>query len=78
MNGGGSKEGNGEGDEGGRKVTVTAMKRAMAPAMRVVGDKDGNGNGGKSISNGVEGGGQSTATRAMATRVAAVQWRGGQ
>jgi hypothetical protein len=46
------------------------MKRArvawaMALAMRVVCDKEGNGNGGKSDGN--EGGGRVTATRLMAT-----------
>ncbi len=39
--------------------------RAMASATRVVCDKEGDGNGGKS--NGNEGGGQAMATRAMAT-----------
>ncbi len=39
--------------------------RAMALAMRVACDKEGDGNGGKSDGN--EGGGQATATRAMAT-----------
>jgi hypothetical protein len=42
----------------------------MATVMWVVGNKEGNGDGGKSNVNGIEGGGQATATRAMATRVA--------
>jgi hypothetical protein len=49
---------------------VTAMKRAMATVMVVVGSKEGKGNGGKIIGIGNEGGWQATATRAMATRVA--------
>jgi hypothetical protein len=57
MNGGGSKEGDGNGDDGGRQARVTVTKRAIATAMRVVGKKDGNGNGGKSNGNSVEGGG---------------------
>jgi hypothetical protein len=44
------------------------MKRAMVMAMRVAGNKEGNGNGGKR--DGDSGGRQSTATKAMATRVA--------
>jgi hypothetical protein len=47
-----------------------ATKRAMVMATRVVGNKEGDGDGGKSNGNGNEGGGQVTATRAMATRVA--------
>ncbi len=39
--------------------------QAMASAMRVACDEEGNGDGGKS--DGDEGGGQATATRAMAT-----------
>jgi hypothetical protein len=35
----------------------TSTKRAIVMAMRVVGDKEGNGDGGKSNGNGVEGGG---------------------
>jgi hypothetical protein len=58
MNGGGSKEGNGNGKEGGRQATATARKRAMATAIRVVGDKEGIGDGGKSDGNGVKGGGR--------------------
>ncbi len=56
INGGGSKEGC-HSDEGGRQATAIATKRAMATAMRVVGKKEGNGNGGKSNGNGIEGGG---------------------
>jgi hypothetical protein len=62
-------------NEGGKQATAMGTKRAMAMAMRVVGNKKGNGNGGKSNGNGVKGGGQLTATRAMATRVAAEQWQ---
>ncbi len=36
MNGGRSKEGDGNGDEGGRRATAMATKRAIAMAMRVV------------------------------------------
>ncbi len=35
-----------------------AMKRDMATAMRVVGNKEGNGNDGKSNGDGVKGGGR--------------------
>ncbi len=55
-NGGGSKEGDGDGDKGGRRATATAMKRVMATAMRVAGNKEGNGDGGKSDGDGVKGG----------------------
>jgi hypothetical protein len=48
MNGGRSKEGNGDGNKGGGRVTATTTKRRMATAMRVVGDKEGNGSGGES------------------------------
>jgi hypothetical protein len=51
MNGGGSKEGGGQ-------ATATAMKRAMAMAMRVAGNKEDIGDGGKSDGNGVKGGGR--------------------
>jgi hypothetical protein len=47
---------------------VMVMKRATASATRVECDKEGDGSGGKS--NGVEGGGQATATRAIATMMA--------
>ncbi len=43
------------------------MKRAMAMATKVVGNKEDNGNGGKSNCIGNMGGGQATATRAMVT-----------
>ncbi len=58
-------------------MTVTATKRVIARAIRVVGDKEGNGNSGKSNGNGGKGGGQATATRAMGmeTRVASKQWQ---
>jgi hypothetical protein len=42
----------------------------MATATTVVGDKEGNGNGGKSNCNGNKGGWQATATRVIARRVA--------
>jgi hypothetical protein len=42
------------------------MKRVMAMATRVAGNKTGNGDGGKSNGNGNKGGGQATAPRAMA------------
>ncbi len=51
MNGGGSKEGNDGGNKGGRRATATAMKRVMATVMRVAGNKEGNGNSGKSNGN---------------------------
>jgi hypothetical protein len=57
MNGGGSKEGDGDGNEGGGRATGTVMKRAMATAMRVAGDEEGNGDGGKRDGDGVEDGG---------------------
>ncbi len=38
-------------------MTATATKRALAMAMRVVGNKEGNGVSGKSNGDGVEGGG---------------------
>jgi hypothetical protein len=44
-------------------------KRAMVMAMRVVGNKEGNGDSNKSNGNGVKGGGQVTATWVMTTRV---------
>jgi hypothetical protein len=52
----GAEEGDGDGNEGGRQATATATKRVMAMATRVVGNKEGNGDGGKSNSNGDEGG----------------------
>jgi hypothetical protein len=58
INGGGSKEGNGDGNNSGGQETVTATKRVMATMMRVVGDKEGNGDGGKSNGNSVKGGGR--------------------
>jgi hypothetical protein len=57
VNGGISKEGNGNGNVGGGRAMVTATKRVMAMAMRVAGYKERNDNGGKSNSDGVEGGG---------------------
>jgi hypothetical protein len=46
---------------------------AMGTVMTVVGDKEGNGNGGKSNGNSDEGGWQATAVRVIATRVAGKQ-----
>ncbi len=55
-------------------MKAEAMKRAIAMAMRVVSDDNGNVNGGKSNGDGDEGAGQAT-TRAMAaaTTVAAMR-----
>ncbi len=53
----GNKEGNGDSNKGGRQAVVTATKRAMAKTTRVVGNKKGNGNGGKSDGDGDKGGG---------------------
>jgi hypothetical protein len=58
MNGGGSKKGYGNGNEGGGQATNMAMKRAMATVMRVAGDEEGNDDGGKSDGDGVKGGGR--------------------
>jgi hypothetical protein len=58
MNGGGSKEGDGNGNKGGRRAMVTVTKRAMATALRVAGKEEGNGDGGKSNGDGIEGGKQ--------------------
>ncbi len=63
------------------KWTVTATKRVMATkkatatamATRVVGNKEGNGNGGKSNGNGNGGFCQEKATRATVMRVAGIQ-----
>jgi hypothetical protein len=46
---------------------AAVIKRAMAMATKVVGNKTGNGDGGKSNGNGDKVGGQATASRAMAT-----------
>jgi hypothetical protein len=51
-------------------------KRAMA--MRVVGNKEGHGNSGKSNGNGNKGGRQATAMRVMAMGVAGKQQQQGQ
>ncbi len=56
---------------------MTATKRVIVMAMRVAGNKEGNGNGGKSNDNGAKGGGEATAMRAMATRVVGKRWRQG-
>ncbi len=58
MNGGGSKEGNGDGEDGGEQAMATATKRELATAMRVVGKKEGNWDKGESNGNRVEGGRQ--------------------
>ncbi len=49
--------GDGDSNEGGRQATATAMKRAMVTAMRVVGKKEDDSNGGKSNGDGNKGGG---------------------
>jgi hypothetical protein len=55
MNGGRSKEGDGNSDKGGERATAMATKRAMAMVMRVAGNEEGNGDCGMSDGNGVEG-----------------------
>ncbi len=49
---------------------MMGTKRVTSMAIRLAGNKEGNGDGGKSNGDGVEGGGQATAMRALATRVA--------
>ncbi len=49
---------------------AAAMKRVISMATRVVGNKEGNGNGCKSDGNGNKVGRQATASRAMATATA--------
>ncbi len=52
------------------------MKRAMATATRVVGNEEGNCNGGKSVDNGSKVGRQATASRSMATATGTCgQWQ---
>ncbi len=55
-----NEEGNGDSDEGGKQATAVAMatKRMMATATRVVGNEEGNGDGGKSNGDGDKGGGR--------------------
>ncbi len=53
---------------------MTKRAMAMAAVMMVVGDKRGNGDNSKSNGDGNKGGWQETATRAIAMRVAGVQW----
>ncbi len=43
--GGGRATGDGDGNKGGRQAMAMVMKRVMATAMRVGGNKEGNGNG---------------------------------
>ncbi len=52
----GNDEGDANGEEGGRRVVVKATKRVMAMATRAVGNKKGNGNGGKNNGNRNKGG----------------------
>jgi hypothetical protein len=52
-----NKEGNSDGHKGGRGAKVMAMKREMAKATRVLGDKEGTGNGSKRNGGSNEGGG---------------------
>jgi hypothetical protein len=55
----GSKEGDGNGNNGVRQGTVMATTRAMVAAMRVIGDKEGKGSkGGKGQGYSNKGGGQ--------------------
>ncbi len=63
----------GNSNKGGRHAMAMATKRAIAMAMRVAGDKEGNGDCVKSNGDGVKGGGQVASTRAMATMVAGKQ-----
>jgi hypothetical protein len=51
-NANGNKEVNGDGNKGGGRVTATVKKRAKMMATRVAGNKEGNGNCGKSNGNG--------------------------
>jgi hypothetical protein len=51
-----NKEGNGDGNEGGEQLTAMATKRAMAAATRLVVNKEGNGDSGKSNGDNDEGG----------------------
>jgi hypothetical protein len=55
-----NKEGNCDGNEGSGQAMVmpTATKRMMATVTMVAGDKEGNGDGGKSNGDGDEGGGE--------------------
>ncbi len=57
-------------------MTATATNRvmAMATVMTVVGDKEGNGDGGKSNGNGDKSGWGATAMRAIGMRVVGKQW----
>jgi hypothetical protein len=71
--GNGDKEGNGNINKGGRQVRAMATKRAMVMRMRVAGNKEDKGDSSKSYGNCIKGGGQATATRAMAMRVAGKQ-----
>ncbi len=56
INGGRSKEVDGNGIEGGRQATAMATKRVMATAMRMAGNEEGNVDGGKSNGNSIKGG----------------------
>ncbi len=52
-----NKAGNDEDNKGSRQATATMTKRTMATATKVVGNKEGNCNSGKSDCNCKEGGG---------------------
>jgi hypothetical protein len=52
-----NKEGDGNGNKGGRQAMATATKRVVVLVMRVAGNKEGNGNSGKSNGYGDKGGG---------------------
>ncbi len=53
----GNKEGDGNSNKGGGRVTAMATKRARATAMRVAGNEEGNCNRGKSNGDGDKGDG---------------------
>ncbi len=67
-----------EGDGNNDSVMAMATKRAMVTATRMAGNKEGNGDGGKSNGNINKGGGQETEIRAMAIRVAGKRQQRGQ
>ncbi len=58
MNGGRSKEGYGDSNDGGGRATAMVTKRAIATAMRVVGKEEGHSDGGKNDGDDVKGGGR--------------------
>jgi hypothetical protein len=72
-NGNGDEERDGNSARGSGQAIAMVTKRAIAMAMRVAGDKEGDGDSGKSNGDGNKGGRQMTAMRAMATRVVGEQ-----